>query len=306
MLQNLRLSGDLALPVKTRELHNHHMDSTRWNGFPFRDDDIVIATWAKSGTTWTQQIVSQLIFNGDEGIDVPTLSPWVDMRIVPQEAIDALEHQTHRRFLKTHLPVDALTFSPKAKYIYVARDGRDAAWSAYNHFVKAKDELYDAFNNTPGLVGPTIHRPTGTALDYYREWFAGDGAPLWSFWENIRTWWEIRHLPNVLLIHFNELKRDLPGSIRRIAAFLDITIDEARFPLILEHCSFDYMKANAHLSAPLGGAPWKGGAGTFINKGTNGRWQRALPEEESRAYEARAIQELGYHCAHWLRTGEGL
>lgn len=298
--------GGFALPRKTREIHNHHMDSTRWNGFPFRDDDVIVGTWAKSGTTWTQQIVTQLIFDGAEGIDVPTLSPWVDMRIVPQEAIDALEHQAHRRVLKTHLPVDALTFSPKAKYLYVARDGRDAAWSAYNHFVKATDELYALLNDTPGRVGPPIHRPAGTAVDYFREFLAGDGAPLWSFWENIRTWWEIRHLPNVKLVHFNDLKRDLEGSVRGIADFLDIAVDEARLPAILHHCSFDYMKANAHLSAPLGGTIWKGGASTFINKGTNGRWQRALPPEDVAAYEARAIAELGHHCAHWLATGEGL
>ena len=91
------------------------MDSTRWNGFRFRDDDIVIASYGKGGTTWMQQIVAQLVFAGAEGINVPALSPWVDFRIIPQEAIDALEQQTHRRFLKTHLPVDALVFSPKAK-----------------------------------------------------------------------------------------------------------------------------------------------------------------------------------------------
>ncbi len=306
MFQNHRFDARFALPIKTREIHNHHMDSTRWNDFRFREDDIVVATWAKSGTTWTQQIVSQLIFNGEEGVNVPALSPWVDLRIMPEEAIDALELQTHRRFLKTHLPVDALVFSPKARYLYVARDGRDAAWSAYNHFVMAKDDLYDAFNLTPGLVGPTIHRPTGTAHDYYREWFEGDGAPLWSFWENVRSWWQIRHLPNVNLVHFNELKRDLPGSIRGIAAFLGIAIDEATFPAILEHCSFDYMKAHAELSAPLGGAPWEGGASTFIHKGTNGRWQGVLSEGEVAEYEARAIAELGYHCAHWLKTGQGL
>ena len=75
-----------ALPRKTREIHNHHMDSTRWNGFPFRDGDIVIATWARSGTTWTQQIVSQLIFNGAEGINLSSLSPWIENRVSSGEA----------------------------------------------------------------------------------------------------------------------------------------------------------------------------------------------------------------------------
>lgn len=52
-----------ATPLrKLREIHNHHMDSTIWNDFAFRDDDIIIATYAKSGTTWLQQIVGQLVF----------------------------------------------------------------------------------------------------------------------------------------------------------------------------------------------------------------------------------------------------
>ena len=59
-----------------------------------------------------QQIVSQLIFDGAEGINVPKLSPWVDFRLVPIEVRQAVDQQTHRRFLKTHLPVDALVFSP--------------------------------------------------------------------------------------------------------------------------------------------------------------------------------------------------
>ena len=66
-------------PVKTRELHNHHFDSTIWNDFTFRDDDIVISTYAKSGTTWMQQIVSQLIFDGAEGLPVAEMSPWLDL-----------------------------------------------------------------------------------------------------------------------------------------------------------------------------------------------------------------------------------
>src|SRR5688500_14963807 len=97
-----------ALPLKTREMHNHHFNSTVWNDFQFRDDDIVISTYAKSGTTWLQQIVSQLIFAGQEGLPVAEMSPWLDLRIPPKEVkLAAVNAQTHRRFLKTHLPVDA-------------------------------------------------------------------------------------------------------------------------------------------------------------------------------------------------------
>lgn len=296
-----------AWPRKTRELHNHHMDSTVWNGFAFRPDDIVIGTYAKSGTTWTQQIVSQLVFGGAEGINVSELSPWLDMRIMPREQmLAALGAQSHRRFLKTHLPVDALVFSPEAKYIYVARDGRDVVWSLYNHFINGNDEFYRLINETPGRVGPACPRPPADILHYFREWLERDGYPLWSFWENIRTWWAIRDLPNVKLVHFADLKADLDGEMRALARFLDIDVAEDRWPAILHHCSFDYMKANAELAAPLGGMPWEGGAKTFINKGVNGRWRDVLTEADNRRYVELARERLGEDCAHWLATGERL
>jgi aryl sulfotransferase len=101
-------------PQKRRELHNHHFDSTIWNDFAFRDDDIIIGTYAKSGTTWTQQIIGQLVFNGAEDVSVAELSPWLDLRVPPKGVkLPAVEAQTHRRFIKTHLPLDALRFSPK-------------------------------------------------------------------------------------------------------------------------------------------------------------------------------------------------
>ena len=121
-------------PKKTREMQNHHMDSTIWNDFKFRDDDIIIATYAKAGTSWVQQILAQLLFNGQEGLEVAEMSPWLDLRVPPKdEKLPAVEAQEHRRFLKTHLPVDALVFSPQAKYLYIGRDGRDIVWSFYNH-----------------------------------------------------------------------------------------------------------------------------------------------------------------------------
>jgi hypothetical protein len=148
------------------------MNSTVWNSFKFRPNDIVVATYGKSGTTWVQQILGQLIFNGVEGIDVSHLSPWVDLRVVPPEVIAGLEHLTHRRFVKTHLPVDALVFSRQAKYLYIGRDGRDAIWSMYNHHANATQQWYDALNNTPSRVGDPIEKPAASIHEYYREWLA--------------------------------------------------------------------------------------------------------------------------------------
>jgi aryl sulfotransferase len=297
-------TSSTILPRKTREMHNHHFDSTIWNDFAFRDDDVVIATYAKSGTTWTQQIVGQLIFGGDPDVNVAEISPWLDLRVPGKaEKLAAVEAQTHRRFLKTHLPVDALVFSPKAKYIFVARDGRDVVWSMYNHHARANDLWYQLLNDTPGRVGDPIAPPPASIRQYFHDWLDRDGHPFWPFWENIRSWWNVRHLPNVLLVHFAALKADLPGEIFRIAEFLDIPLDEARVPAILEHCSFDWMKRNAAKAAPLGGVFWDGGAETFINKGTNGRWRDVLTAEDNVRYGNRAHAELGAEAARWLATG---
>lgn len=291
-------------PQKTRELHNHHFDSTIWNDFKFRDDDIIISTYAKSGTTWMQQIISQLLFDGEEGLSVAEMSPWLDLRVPPKEVkLPEVESQMHRRFIKTHLPVDALVFSEKAKYIYIGRDGRDVLWSLYHHHANANEFWYDALNNTPGLIGPPIGQPTPSIVDYFREWLDKDGFPFWSLWENIRSWWSIRGLPNVYMIHFQNLKADMPGEIRKLAEFIGTPINEECWDDILLHCSFDYMKANATKSVPLGGAFWDGGADTFINKGINGRWHDVLPAEDNARYEERALSELGPECAQWLATG---
>lgn len=104
----------------------------------------------------------------------------------------------------------------------------------------------------------------------------------------------------------DDLKRDLPSEIRRMAAFLDLPLDEARYPAIIEHCSFDYMKSHATKSVPLGGAFWEGGAETFIHRGTNGCWRDVLAPEDCAAYEAKARAELGENCARWLAGGPGV
>ena len=302
------MDHQIEWPEKTREYQTSAIDSTYWNDFAFRDDDIIIGTYAKAGTTWVQQIVAQFIFNGEtDGLPVAEISPWLDFRLPPlEEKLPGIEAQQHRRFLKTHLPVDALVFSPKAKYIYIARDGRDVVWSFYNHHYYMNDLFYDGIKSLPYL-GPVWERPnTDNLREYFLEWFHKEGFPLWPFWENIRSWWAIRDLPNVHFIHYQNLKDDMEGQMRRIAAFLDIPIDESRWDTMVHHCSFDYMKNHAHLSTPMGGVIFDGGAKVFVNKGTNGRWRDTLTREDVEAYEGRSLEELGPECAHWLATGEFL
>jgi aryl sulfotransferase len=118
---------------------------------------------------------------------------------------------------------------------------------------------------------------------------------------------KVRDLPNVLMLHFARLKRDLPGETRRIACFLEVPIDEARFPAIVEHCSFDYMKKNVTKSTPLGGVFWDGGAETFIHKGTNGRWRDVLNAENvtriKRSLTLLYLTALGFPDTFVLGTG---
>ncbi len=297
--------GTPIWPKKTRELHSHHFDSTIWNDLKFRDDDIIVATYGKAGTTWMQQIIAQMLLGPDTELSVAEMSPWLDLRVPPKAVkLPVVEAQAHRRFLKTHLPVDALVYSPRAKYLYIGRDARDVVWSMYNHHANANSKWYEALNDTPGRVGPPIEPPPSDIRQYWLDWLERDGFPFWSFWENVRSWWAIRHLPNLMFMHFADLKRDLPGQMRAMAKFLEIPVKEEHWPRILEYCSFEWMKANATKSVPLGGAFWDAGAQVFINKGVNGRWRDTLTPTDSAAYELRAKQELGEDCAHWLMTGE--
>jgi aryl sulfotransferase len=180
-----------------------------------------------------------------------------------------------------------------------------ATWCGvlYNHHVNANAVWYSALNDTPGRVGPPIEPPPADVRVYWRNWMDRDGFPFWPFWENVRSWWEIRELPNVLFVHFESLKRDMQAEMRRIAAFLEIAVDASRWNDIVEYCSFDWMKRNATKSVPLAGAFWDAGAEVFINQGVNGRWRDTLTPSDVAEYEARAVKELGSECAAWLATG---
>ena len=179
----------------------------------------------------------------------------------------------------------------------------------FNHHVHLNNILYDGLKALPVQFGPIIEPPrTQNIREYFLDWLNEDGFPFWAFWENIRTWWDIRHLPNVHFVHFQNLKNDMQGEMEIIGAYLgyDVgAITKGKWDDYVRQCTFTHMKNNAPNSTPMGGALWDGGAQVFVNKGTNKRWTDTLTADDIEQYEKRALEELGPECAYWLATGIG-
>jgi aryl sulfotransferase len=300
------------LPQVKHIYQNHHMDTTRWNYFTPRDDDIIIATSYKAGTTFTQTIVGNLLFPND---DLPGpasfISPWLDNRVLPLELmLNQLEAQTHRRYIKTHLPLDGLPFLENVKYICVSRDPRDVFMSLLNHWGNHTPEFFTGMNGIPGRVGDPMPEFVDDTKATWRDWvtkgwfdWQEDGYPYWSHFTYAQTFWRYRHLPNIMMIHFNDLLADLDGEMRRIAEYLDIEVPEELWPDVVRRCTFSEVKKDPTkvVGANIDFA-FKGGADTFINKGTNGRWQGVLDDEDLALYDA-AMAKLPADYAHWLQNG---
>jgi aryl sulfotransferase len=288
-------------PVKQRELVKWVIDSRPWNDFTMRDDDIVITTWAKSGTTWMQQIVGQLIFSGEPDLYCEGRSPWIEFRLRDGDAMRAAE-QTHRRYLKSHLAIDALVYSPSAKYISLGRDIRDTYWSWHNHHMSLNEGVLAFISSLYPDQPPATYPDPDTRTAFF-NWLENDAHPNWSFWDYSQGWFDARHLPNLKLVHFADLLADLPGQIRQIAAFLEIEIDPRIWPDVLEHCSFDYMRRLAVAREGMRTIFREGGA-SFFHRGTNGRWRDVLSASDNARVNAIVAEHLTPDCARWLVTGE--
>ncbi len=290
-----------------------YCDSAHWDQFTPRGGDVIIATAPKVGTTWTQQIVNLLVFQNPEPRHLGFLSPWLDCRFqMPLPvALQVLEAQPHRRFVKSHLPMSALPIWDEVKYIHVARDGRDACMSYFNHVSGytpfAWSKLDEIGESDPLLPGPKP-RPPRTAREFFHHWIEQGGtrkAELMAdaFFEIERSFWAERTRPNVLLLHYNDMKADLDGEMRRIAAFLDIPVDETVWPELVAAADFSAMQRDGGTLMAGVDVAFEGGHKTFLNKGTNGRWQGELTDEDLGLYQRRVESELSPGLAAWLEKG---
>jgi aryl sulfotransferase len=203
--QMLMPNASEKLPEVKHLYQNHSIDSLRWNFFVLHADDIVVASSIRSGTTWVQAIVGNLIFSGQLPGSLDEISPFLERRINPLELeLTVLERQTHRRSVKTHLPLDGLPFHRSLKYLYVGRDPRDVFMSLWNFYGNFSPQAIDAFNSIPGRVGDELPRCPDDIHELWRGWMTRgwfewetEGYPFWSVLHHAQSWWDFRHLPNI-------------------------------------------------------------------------------------------------------------
>ncbi|HZM75847.1 MAG TPA: sulfotransferase domain-containing protein [Candidatus Limnocylindrales bacterium] len=181
-------------------------DSARWLDFQFRPGDIVISTRSKSGTTWMQMICALLIFQSrDLPAPLTQLSPWLDWLVIPPDKLHAsLAAQTHRRFIKTHTPLDGVPIEQNISYIVVARHPVDMAVSLYHQGSNIDREKLRQLSGAPPPQGPRPARlPLRTWLPHWIEQDSDPRPQLDSLpgvmW-HLRDAWQRRGEPNVLLV----------------------------------------------------------------------------------------------------------
>ncbi len=283
-----------------REYRDVVSDNLRWQHFVPRPGDIFVCTPAKCGTTWMQTIVNSLLWPaGDSPGAVVDLAPWLDARFFPiEEVLASLEAQTARRSIKTHTPADGIPWYDETQYIVVGRDPRDAFMSWANHMAHMRREAIGRM--VQSAVDEGIPLPSKLPVNpddihaCYEDWLATG-----NLFHHIATFWEHRSQPNVRFVHYDDLKIDLNGEMRRIAEFLSIELDQQLWPQVVERCTFEAMKAR---SDEIGDFErlFVGGAESFLYKGTNGRWRDVLTDDEVARCEKRATELMPADAVAWL------
>lgn len=232
-------------------------------------EDVFVATQMRSGTTWMQQLVYEIVMRGrgdlsDRGhVHLYAVSPWIDG--VNSVALDRapLVGERPTRIIKTHLPSVLCPFGERAKYIYVAR-----------HPVACFASLLE-FNRT--MLGPLLPRITALA-----DWFCSDRM-YWLPWpRHVDGWWQwAEHRDNVLFVHYEAMKQDF-GAVRdEVARFLGYVLTPDERQRIDERCSFRYMKDHEDVFE-MAPPTMFSVTGSFLARGAASRHEALPPEIRSR------------------------
>ncbi|CAF3339875.1 unnamed protein product [Rotaria socialis] len=246
-----------------------------------QEGDIFLVVYPKSGTTWMQIILYTLMNNG-EAFDDNMTEYFARTPFLELVGETGLKHMHRPCAIKTHLPLNRVPHHENAKYICVVRNPKDVCVSYY-HF----------------LLGFINEAPTQTSFDAFFEAFINGNVHFGDYFEHLHSVWQHRENPNVFLTSYEEMKRDLPGVIRRVAQFMNIELTDHLLERIATYSSFNYMKerfqkayatqANIALSNEAVGAPLPTDRNSLlmcdrcvlVREGTVGSWSATMREEQA-------------------------
>jgi aryl sulfotransferase len=182
--------------------------------------------------------------------------------------------------------------------------------SFYNHCSAMTPQALERIDSLTPDMGRSVPRCPPDPRAFWRQWLTTgvrdgetDGHPFLSFFDFEATYWRARRAENLLLVHFNDLKADLDGEMRRIAAFLGIEPRPGSWPGLVEAATFRSMKDQGRgLLGDEVEASFEGGADRFFYKGTNGRWRDVMTADDLALYESTASR-LTPGLANWLEGG---
>ena len=248
--------------------------------FQPRPTDVLISPYAKSGTTWLQQIVHGLRTRGDMDFDdISRVVPWIETATDLGLDLDA-EQRAQPRAFKSHLSGDRVPAG--GRYIVSLRDPKDALVSLY----RFKEGWF--------------FEPGAFSIEEFarREYFKRDERR--DYWHHLRSWWERREEDEVLLLAFEDMKEDLPRAVRSVAAFLDIPLDDELLDLVARQASLEFMLAHKDRFDDLlmrqrgetaAGLP-PGGDSSKVRNGEVGAHRFELPADIAREMDEIWRQEI--------------
>jgi hypothetical protein len=237
--------------------------------------DVFACVYFKSGTNWLMQIATQITHRGRAEFNhIHDLVPWPDA-YDPTYAVPLSDDQawknspTGLRVIKTHLKLDEVPFSPESRYICVVRDPKDMCVSSY-HFMRRVG------------LGPMT-----PSVNTWMEFTFTPAFPFCRWADHLDSYWQVRHHENVLFMTYEEMKKDLPETVRRIAAFLKIELTPDEFAEVVRKSGFAYMKQIEKKFETGMVTPWSKPEGAMLRRGERGGSNELLtPEQQWRIDES--------------------
>jgi hypothetical protein len=192
--------------------------------------------------------------------------------------------------IKTHLPFDLNPYHPQAKYIIVLRNPKDACVSFYYH----------------QSMFPCYQFEEGSFREFFKVWIKGD-IESGSYFDWVLTWWRHRHEPNVLVLLYEDMKRDIKSNVMKIASFLGkdysdrLGSDPLFMEKVIEKSSIEYMKKTTNKSMYKSHVSnlkdpslhVKEEKFHFIRKGAVGDWVSHFTPQENAIMEETVRQKFG-------------